>query len=406
MNPRTKAILLLLLTGLLWSMGGVFVKVNDANPFVISSMRGLVAAIVFFIVLKGRPKITWSKPQVIGAIAYSGVLTSFVLSTTLTSAANAILLEYTAPVFVAILAWFILKERLQIYDILAIVGVGVGMWLLMSNSLSSGHTLGNVIGAGSGVAYAVFVICLRFQKDASPYETVFLGNIFTFLIGLPFFFIAPPQPVSMLPIVFLGVFQIAIPYLLLTYASKKAKAIDIALFTILEPVLNPVWVFLFTGEDPGVRAVIGGAVLIGVVIMKSVVVLRPKKRKTIHVAAAIILKDAHILATQRGYGNYAGFWEFPGGKIESHETAEEALHREIKEELKVEIQIDSHLIDVEYDYPEFHLKMKCYFCSLKEDNEIELQEHRDAVWLNKEELFSVEWLGADIEVLKAIEKKI
>ena len=277
MNPRTKSILLLLLTGLLWSMGGVFVKANDANPFVISSMRGLVAAIVFFIALKGKPKITWSKPQIIGAIAYSGVLTSFVLSTTLTSAANAILLEYTAPVFVAILAWFILRERIHTYDIFAIIGVGVGMWLLMSNSLSSGHTIGNIVGAGSGLCYAVFVICLRFQKDSSAYETVFLGNIFTFLIGLPFFFIAPPSFASMIPVAFLGVFQIAIPYLLLTYASKNAKAIDISLFTILEPVLNPVWVFLFYGEDPGLRAVAGGAVLLGVVIMKSIMTLRPEQ---------------------------------------------------------------------------------------------------------------------------------
>ena len=123
--------------------------------------------------------------------------------------------------------------------------------------------------------------------------------------------------------------------------------------------------------------------------------------KTIHVAAAIIVKNKQILATQRGYGNYAGYWEFPGGKIEPGETPEEALHRELKEELKAEIIIDSHLIDVEYDYPEFHLEMKCYFCTLK--SKIELQEHRDAIWLDKEHLFSLKWLGADIEVLEAIE---
>jgi drug/metabolite transporter (DMT)-like permease len=277
MNPRTKSIWLLLLTGLLWSMGGVFIKTNDANPFVISSVRGLVAAVVFFIVLRGRPKMTWSKPQVLGALAYSGVLTSFVLATTLTSAANAILLEYTSPVFVAILGWVILRERLHSYDILAICGVALGMWLLMSGSLSGGHMIGNVIGVGTGICYSVFVICLRMQKDASPYETVFLGNIFTFLIGLPFFFIAPPALASMWPVVFLGVFQIAIPYLLLTYASKNAKAIDITLFTILEPLLNPVWVFFYTGENPGGRTIIGGAVLLAVVIMKSLVVLRPQK---------------------------------------------------------------------------------------------------------------------------------
>jgi 8-oxo-dGTP diphosphatase len=123
--------------------------------------------------------------------------------------------------------------------------------------------------------------------------------------------------------------------------------------------------------------------------------------KTIHVVAAIIVKDGHILATQRGYGGYAGYWEFPGGKIEPGETPEDALVREIEEELKAELSVDSHLIDVEYDYPEFHLEMACYLCSLQ--SEISLLEHRAAAWLNKENLYSVEWLGADIEVLNALE---
>ncbi|GHU61665.1 DNA mismatch repair protein MutT [Clostridia bacterium] len=125
------------------------------------------------------------------------------------------------------------------------------------------------------------------------------------------------------------------------------------------------------------------------------------KAKTICVVAAIILKDGHILAAQRGYGGYAGYWEFPGGKIEPPETPEDALIREIEEELKAKIAVDSHLIDVEYDYPEFHLKMACYLCSLKSD--ISLLEHNAAKWLNKENLYSVDWLGADIEVLKALE---
>jgi drug/metabolite transporter (DMT)-like permease len=258
-------------------MGGVFVKTNSANPFVISSVRGLVAAIVFFIALKGRPHLTWSKPQLLGALAYSGVLTCFVVSTSLTSAANAILLEYTSPIVVAILAWLILKEHLHFYDGIAIVGVGVGMWFLMSGDLSGGHFIGNLVGVGTSLCYGIFVICLRMQKDESPYETVFLGNIFTFLIGVPFYFIAPPTFTGMLPIIFLGVFQIAIPYLLLTYASKHARAIDISLLTILEPLLNPVWVFLVTGEKPGANAIIGGIILLGVVVMKSIAAIYAPK---------------------------------------------------------------------------------------------------------------------------------
>jgi 8-oxo-dGTP diphosphatase len=123
--------------------------------------------------------------------------------------------------------------------------------------------------------------------------------------------------------------------------------------------------------------------------------------KSIQVVAAVIVKDGKVFATQRGYGNYAGFWEFPGGKIEPPETPEEALIREIREELDAEISIDCHLIDVEYDYPEFHLHMTCYLCSLK--SEISLLEHTDAIWLDKSNLYSVEWLGADIEVLIELE---
>lgn len=166
------------------------------------------------------------------------------------------------------------------------------MWLLMSGGgagivgvgggtgESSGYFIGNIVGVGTGICYAVFVICLRLQKTGSAYETVFLGNIFTFLIGLPFFFIAPPEPLDLLPVVFLGVFQIAVPYLLLTYASKHAKAIDISLLTILEPLLNPVWVFIVTGENPGVKAIIGGVILLGVVVLKSAAALRYEKSDT------------------------------------------------------------------------------------------------------------------------------
>ena len=125
--------------------------------------------------------------------------------------------------------------------------------------------------------------------------------------------------------------------------------------------------------------------------------------KTVSIAAAIIVKDKQILATQRGYGNYAGYWEFPGGKIEDGETPEQALVREIKEELDTEIVIDDFLVEVEHDYPEFHLIMKCFLCHI-ENGKIELLEHSAAKWLDKENLESVKWLGADYPVLKELKK--
>lgn len=123
--------------------------------------------------------------------------------------------------------------------------------------------------------------------------------------------------------------------------------------------------------------------------------------KTIEVVAAIIHKDNCYLATQRGYGDFEGMWEFPGGKIEEGESREEALKREIKEELDAEVKIEKLLCTVDYDYPNFHLTMHCYHCSIG-DGEIRLLEHLSAKWLTKDELNEVEWLPADIAVLERL----
>jgi 8-oxo-dGTP diphosphatase len=120
--------------------------------------------------------------------------------------------------------------------------------------------------------------------------------------------------------------------------------------------------------------------------------------KRIEVVAAIIINKDSILATQRGYGNYKGLWEFPGGKIEPGELKEEALIREIREELVAEIIIKSYFIMVDYDYPDFHLTLHCYLCELV-NGEFKLVEHENARWLKKNELDSVEWLPADIEII-------
>ena len=127
--------------------------------------------------------------------------------------------------------------------------------------------------------------------------------------------------------------------------------------------------------------------------------------KTIRVAAAIIKKDNAIFATQRGYGDFKDYWEFPGGKIEPGESPEEALHREIMEELKVTVGVDAHLTRVEYDYPDFHLSMDCFLCHL-ESGELTLTEHEAARWLKAEELDEVDWLPADEAVVEMIRTEV
>ena len=126
--------------------------------------------------------------------------------------------------------------------------------------------------------------------------------------------------------------------------------------------------------------------------------------KTIRVAAAIIEKDGKIFSTQRGYGDYKDWWEFPGGKIEKGETPEEALKREIREELDTEISVDEYLMTVEYDYPEFHLVMDCFMCSVV-SGKLTLLEHEAARWLSADDLYQVKWLDADISVLKELENR-
>ena len=127
--------------------------------------------------------------------------------------------------------------------------------------------------------------------------------------------------------------------------------------------------------------------------------------KSIRVVAAVIRDNDRIFATQRGYGNYKGWWEFPGGKIEAGETPQEALKREIREELDTLVEVGNLIACVEYDYPEFHLSMDCFWCTVLEGN-LHLNEAEDARWLTKENLMSVKWLPADLEVLEVISKSI
>lgn len=127
--------------------------------------------------------------------------------------------------------------------------------------------------------------------------------------------------------------------------------------------------------------------------------------KSIEVVAAVIVRDGSLFATQRGYGDFKDMWEFPGGKMERGETPQDALVREIREELDAEITVGDLIKTVEYDYPAFHLKMHCFLCSLKSED-IVLKEHEAARWLSKKNLRSVNWLPADLSVIETLEKSL
>ena len=138
-------------------------------------------------------------------------------------------------------------------------------------------------------------------------------------------------------------------------------------------------------------------------MLKRLIIVYLCSMKRIEVVAAVIRQGGRIFATQRGYGEWKDWWEFPGGKIEAGETAEAALKREIREELSTEVSVDEYLCTLEYDYPTFHLTMHCYFCSLLTEA-LHLNEHEAARWLSRDELDSVRWLPADVQLIESMMK--
>jgi drug/metabolite transporter (DMT)-like permease len=268
-GERSKAIGFLLVTALLWSSSGLLIKWVAWNPIAIAGVRSAIAALVLLVALR-RPHLTWSSPQVGGAIAYAVTVILFVVANKLTTAANAILLQYTAPVYVALFgAWF-LGERATRLDWITIFVVIGGMALFFFDELSSGGFWGNVCAIASGVTFACFILSMRKQKHDSPLETVLLGNILTALAGFPFMFKAMPSDSSWIGLVLLGVLQLGLSHVLYATAIKHVTALEAILIPVIEPILNPVWVFLLMGEMPGPWAFLGGFIVLVSVTIRCV----------------------------------------------------------------------------------------------------------------------------------------
>jgi len=267
---RNKAIILVLLSAVLWSTSGLFIKLIDLNPFTIAGIRGAVAAITLLVFLNKTIRFNWTLPQVAGAFCYAGTMITFVVATVMTTAANAILLQYTMPVFTALFGLWILKEKVTRFDWGVIIIVICGMALFFLDRLTPGGMWGNIIAIISAVFFALLIIFMRMQKSGSPVETIILGNIITALICLPFIFQEPPTTVSLPPLLYLGIIQLALPFFLYSTAIKYITAIDAVLIQTIEPLLNPVWVFLVIGETPGQWAIIGGAVVLITVTVRNV----------------------------------------------------------------------------------------------------------------------------------------
>jgi drug/metabolite transporter (DMT)-like permease len=269
-NRHQKATFYVICTALLWSIGGFLIKSVNWNPVAIAGARSGIAALIM--VAYRRPKFDWSYLQIGGALAYAVTVIMFVSATKLTTAANAILLQYTAPVYVALFSFWFLGERITRFDWVTLAVTLGGMVLFFQDNLSPGGVLGNLLAIGSGVAFAATCLFSRKQKAGSPLESFLLGNLLTALMGLPFMFQGPaPGMQGWIALLILGTFQLGLSYILYAEAMKELTALEGILIPVIEPVLNPIWVFLFLGEVPGSKAIGGGVIILTAVTVRCII---------------------------------------------------------------------------------------------------------------------------------------
>jgi drug/metabolite transporter (DMT)-like permease len=276
MQRRFLPPVLLLSTALCWSLGGVLIKSIDLPPFAIAGGRSAIA-IPMILLCSGRPRFTFSRAQIGGALGYAGTVVLFVFATRMTTAANAIFMQYTAPIYLALIWRWYLGERASRIDWLVIAVALAGIALFFVDRLTVSGLWGNIIALGSGLAFALVALFLRKEKAGSPIASIVLGNVIVALAGAPFIFQAPSLGEDGLwRLGLLGTVQLGLPYVLYATAIKQVSALEATLIPLLEPVLNPLWVMLALGERPGPWAIVGGMLVLSAVLGRGVMMVRTR----------------------------------------------------------------------------------------------------------------------------------
>lgn len=269
LSERRKAILYLALAAILWSSSGLFVKILDWQPISILAGRSLFASFVFLIYLKRLPsRFSWWQLLAAGMFILTQFL--FITSTKLTTAANAIFLQYTMPIYVVLLAFWFLREKPTRTDWLSMLVIFIGLALFFADKLNTNGLYGNLLAILSGVTGAIMMISFRAQKDGNPAESNLIAFLVTAIFGFPFILKETWTITNWSILAFLGIVQIGFAFIFFTKGIKHIPALEANLIGTLEPVLNPIWVFLFYGESMGKFALIGGLVVLSGVILSAV----------------------------------------------------------------------------------------------------------------------------------------
>ncbi len=271
LSEHNKGILAVFITAILWSSGGLFIKLISLNSMQLSFFRCLIAAIVFALLF--RKKILKVNPLALfNSLAYAAVLILFVIATKTTTAANAIFLQSTAPIYVLIFEPILTKTKWKRINIITIAVCFIGMILFFMGDLSPGDIKGNIAALLAGIAFATFFLGMKKNNPQYGESSIFYGNVIVALFCIPF--ITDMNSISLQDFVmvsFLGVFQIAFAYALFSYGLKRIIAVEASIISMFEPVLNPIWVLIGYGEIPSFYAIIGGLIIITAITTRTII---------------------------------------------------------------------------------------------------------------------------------------
>jgi drug/metabolite transporter, DME family len=278
--PRDTAVqsrLLLLAAAFLWSTAGAAMKLCQLSGWQIAGGRSLVAGTFLFLAVRDarrRPTVA----VIATAVGYAATVTLFAVANKLTTAANAIFIQSTAPLWVVLLSPRLLGERPSRAELASIPVYALGLFCFFLDDLSPGQMLGNWVALGAGLAFATCIIGLRSIKERGPSSLVY-GNWIAALVTAPLWLLeAAPSGLDLLVLAYLGVFQLGLAYLCFTRGVARTPALEASLLVLLEPVLNPIWTFLLAGEQPGRWALVGGSIVLGATLWRTLSPLwmRPK----------------------------------------------------------------------------------------------------------------------------------
>lgn len=265
MKKENLAIIEMLICATLWSIAGIFMKLLPWNGFAVASLRSLIAGLTIaaYILIKGM-RIIINRRTLITGVFTACVYTCFAVANKLTTAANAIVLQFTSPVFIVIFSALILKKRIRRSDALVVSFTLLGIALFFFDQLRPGYILGNFVAIAAGMFMAGMFMAVGELEGEQRFSGILIGQTLTFLVGLPFVIATRPEftAVTTLSILILGVFQLGISYILYVESSKYCPPLACSLLGAAEPLLNPVWVLIFDGERPGIFALIGGVIVV------------------------------------------------------------------------------------------------------------------------------------------------